>query len=81
MENECFDGEIRDLLESAYQTALMLGDGAYSPEQIKMMVIATNMESLVKTFLFTDLHPEIDLDMKKMALGVLGCIDWIRESL
>lgn len=82
MEEINFDLEIRNLLEGAYQAALKLNKGqVYSPEQIKMMIVATNLESLAKTFLHADETEEATLDLKKVALGILGTIDWIKEDL
>lgn len=77
-----FDQEIRDLLEEAFQAALLVGGGTYSPEQIKLMIVATNMQSLAKTFLVADSKPdEITLNLKQVALGILGTSDWIKEGL
>lgn len=80
--SEGFDEEIHNLLESAYQEALVIGAGAYSPEQIKLMIIATNLQSLAKTFLIADSKPdEVTLNLKQVALGLLGTSDWVKKGL
>lgn len=80
--SEGFDEEIRDLLETAFQAALVIGSGTYTPEQIKLMIISTNLQSLAKTFLVADDKPdEITLNLKQVALGLLGTSDWVKEGL
>ena len=80
--SEGFDVEIRNLLNTAFQSALIIGGDAYSPEQIKLMIVATNLESLAKTFLLADDKPdEITLNLKQVALGLLGTSDWVKEGL
>lgn len=77
-----FDTEIHDLLESAFQAALIIGSGVYTPEQIKLMIVSTNLESLARTFLLADDKPdEITLNLKQVALGLLGTSDWVKEGL
>jgi hypothetical protein len=80
--SESFDVEIHNLLETAFQSALIIGGNTYTPEQIKLMIVATNLESLAKTFLFADDKPEeITLNLKQVALGLLGTSDWVKEGL
>lgn len=80
--SEGFDEEIHNLLESAYQDALVIGADVYSPEQIKLMIISTNLQSLAKTFLIADSKPdEIMLNLKQIALGLLGTSDWVKKGL
>lgn len=80
-----FDIEIRDTLEITYQAALALNKvqgSRYSPEQIKLMILVTTLTALSNTFLMADTEDEdIKLDMKKVALGVLGTADWVKEGL
>lgn len=80
--SEGFDEEIHDLLETAFQSALIIGGDSYTPEQIKLMIVATNLESLAKTFLVADSKPdEITLNLKQVALGLLGTSDWVKEGI
>lgn len=85
MEDEVgFDQEIRNLLERAYQAALKINGNAktkFNPDHIKLMIVTTHMDSLAKALLHADEHDVGALDMKKMALGIYGTIDWIREDL
>lgn len=77
-----FDIEIHDLLEAAFQAALVIGAGSYTPEQIKLMIVATNLQSLANTFLMADSKPDdITLNLKQVALGLLGTSDWVKEGL
>lgn len=80
MDNTGFDLEIRNLLEAAYQTALLMGSN-YTPDQIKLMMVAKNLESAANTFLMADNNPAITLNLKQVALGLLGTQDWIKEGL
>lgn len=80
MEDIGFDQEIFSLLEETFKAALSIG-GDYSPEQIKLMIVATNLESLAKMFLVADNKPEeVTLNLKKVALGIMGTSDWIQSS-
>ena len=80
--SENFDLEIRNLLESTFQAALLVGGETYTPEQIKLMIASTNLESLAKTFLIADDKPdEVTLNLKQVALGLLGTADWLKENL
>lgn len=82
MEKVPFDREVTELLEEAYQTALKINNNrVFSPEHIKMLILITNLEAMAKTFILASDTNGIDLDLKKVALGVFGTIDWIRESL
>lgn len=82
MSDEGFDLQIHNLLEAAFQSALIIGGGTYTPAQIKLMIVATNLESLAKTFLLADDAPdEIELNLKQVALGLLGTSDWVKEGL
>lgn len=76
-----FDVEIRDILEDTYKKATLINDGQYTPEQLKLMILATNLQSLANTFLLADSDPEkIQLNLKQVALGILGSADWIKEG-
>lgn len=77
---ENFDLAIRDLLEETFQAALLMGS-THTPEQLKLMIVATNLESLANTFLLADEANEVDLDLKKVALGLMGTSDWVKEGL
>lgn len=80
--SEGLDVEIYDLLENAFQAALLIGGSTYSREQIKLMIVSTNLESLAKTFLIADDKPdEVTLNLKQVALGLLGTSDWVKEGL
>lgn len=82
MENIGFDQEIAGLLESAYQAALLIGGQVYTSDQIKLMIIATNLESLANTFLMADNDPEgMTLNLKQVALGLFGSSDWLKTDL
>jgi hypothetical protein len=82
MEEEInFDQEIRNILEQTFQAALAVGKNKYTSEQIKLMIVASNMHALAKTFLEADENPNgVSLNLKKVALGILGTSDWIEES-
>lgn len=81
MENSGFDSEIYSILEDTYQKALLMNDGKYTTEQIKLMIVATNLQSLANTFLTADLDDRITMDLKQVALGILGTCDWVKEGL
>ena len=82
MDNDIpFDVEIRDILEDTYKKATILNDGQFTPDQLKLMILATNLQSLANTFLLADKSPgEVKMDLKKVALGILGTHDWIQEG-
>lgn len=76
-----FDQEMYKILNDTFKAALLLGS-SHSPEQIKLMIVATNLESLASMFLLADESPELaQLDFKKVALGLMGTGDWVREGL
>lgn len=76
-----FDVFIRNTLEETYQQALLI-ESNYTPEQIKLMIVATNLQSIAKTFLLADSHPDkVQLNLKQVALGILGTQDWLKEGL
>lgn len=82
MEDLNFDQEISTILETTFQQALLISAGAHTPEQLRLMIVSTNLESLAKTFLIADNQPDtISLDLKKVALGLLGTADWIKDGL
>jgi hypothetical protein len=79
--NNGFDGEISAILEDTFQAALLIGGSVYTPEQIKLMIAAVNIESLAHTLLVADSNEEVDLNLKQMALGLLGTSDWLKAGL
>lgn len=82
MDQKNYDEEMRDLLEGTFREALDIGGQIYSPEKIKLMIMATNLDSLAKLFLIADSKPdEVTLDLKQVALRILGTADWIKEGL
>lgn len=80
MENQGFDQEIRDILQQTFSSALVIGEGSYTPEQVKLMILATNLDALAKTFLKADEDDRFNPDFKQVALALFGTSDWIRES-
>lgn len=77
-----FDEEITQLLQETFTQALLIGSTTYTADQIRLMIIATNMQSLANTFLLADNNPEaVNLNLKQVALGLLGTKDWIMENL
>lgn len=74
-----YDEELRDILEGTYQAALLV-KSSYTPDQIKLMILATNLGSIANTFLLADSNPEVKLNLKQLALGILGTQDWITEG-
>jgi len=79
MDEQGFDSDIRDVLDETFQAALKIGSD-HTPDQLKLMIIATNLEALAKTFLLADDHEEVTLDLKQVALGLLGSKDWLSEG-
>lgn len=75
-----FDIEIRNLLEATFQAALKV-QSDLSPEQIKLLIVATNLQSIANTFLLADERPEVQLNLKQAALGILGTKDWLEEGI
>ncbi len=76
-----FDVEISRVLEATYQAALMIGSKKYSPAEIKLLILAADLEALAKTFLLVDDREEVTMDLKQVALGILGTVDWVRDGL
>lgn len=78
--SEPFDVEIRNLLEATYQAALKI-ESSLTPEQLKLLIAATNLQSVANTFLLADERPEVQLNLKQAALGILGTKDWLEEGI
>lgn len=78
--SEPFDVEIRNLLEATYQAALKVKSDL-TPDQIKLLIAATNLQSISNTFLLADERPDIQLNLKQVALGILGTKDWLEEGI
>jgi hypothetical protein len=82
MEDLGFDQDIYNILDATFKAALLIGGDHYTPEQLKCMIAATNLESLAKTFLLADDNPEdITLNLKQVSLGLLGTADWLKAGL
>lgn len=81
MNDKPFDQFIYDTLEETYQKALLI-ENECTPEQIRLMIIATSLQSMAKTFLLADSYPSsVKLNLKQVALGCLGTYDWVENSL
>ena len=80
MSEHPFDVEIRNLLEATYQAALKI-ESELTPEQIKLLIAATNLQSIANTFLLADERPDVQLNLKQCALGILGTKDWLEELI
>lgn len=80
-ESAPFDEEIATMLEGAFRQALVIGGDAYSDDHIRLLILTTHLKSVVKVFLEADTNPDLQLDLKKVALGMLGSIDWIEQGL
>lgn len=79
--DQSFDLDIYNTLEATFQAALLIHSGL-TPEQIKLMIVATSLESLAKSFLLADSEPErISMNLKQVALGILGTADWVKEPI
>ncbi len=78
--SEPFDVEIRNLLEATFQAALKI-QSDLTPEQLKLLIAATNLQSIANTFLLADERPDIQLNLKQTALGILGTKDWLEEEI
>lgn len=75
-----FDVEIRNLLEATFQAALKV-QSDLTPEQIKLLIVATNLQSIANTFLLADEREDVSLNLKQTALGILGTKDWLEEGI
>lgn len=79
-----FDQTMFNILDGTFKAALLLG-GTHTPEQIKLMMVATHLESLANLFLLadetSDKGGDTALDLKKVALGLMGTADWVKDGM
>lgn len=50
-------------------------------DQLKRRIVYHNLNALAQVILLADANPEMTLDLKRVALGILGTADWIAKGL
>lgn len=83
MEDAGFDTTIKGLLDDAYKAAMVINaNNSFTADEVRMMILITNLQSLVKAILTADAEPEVHtLDLKQVALGLMGAIDFASEGI
>lgn len=72
-------GEAMDVAFELISTHLQNHD---SPDQLRLRIVAHNLNALAQVLLIADDHPEeIQLNIKQVVLGILGTSDWIMDHL
>lgn len=76
-----FDQEIKETLEGTFRIGSLI-PSPYTPDQLRMAIVASNLRALAKSFLLADEHPErIQLNLKQVCLGIFGTCDFLEEAL
>lgn len=75
-----FDDEITKILDSTFQLGTKMGS-AFTPDQLKMAIVATNLRALANTLLKADESEEIEINVKQLVLGMLGTVDFLEAGL
>lgn len=83
MEDMGFDATIKALLDDAYASAMAINaNNTFTADQVRMMILVTNLQSLTKAILLADAEPEAHtLNLKQVALGLMGAIDFALEDM
>lgn len=57
-------------------------DNHDTPDQLRMRIVAHNLNALAQVLLIADDNPEqIQINLKQVVLGILGTSDWIMKYL
>ena len=77
-----YDTAIKEMLDSTFNQGLKFPNNPYTLDQLRMAIVATNLKGLVNAILMADEKPdEVRMDFKQLALGILGTIDFLTETL
>lgn len=75
-----FDGEITNILNSTFDLGSKM-KSPFTPDQLKMAIVAMNLRALANTLLAADQDPGINVNVKQLVLGMLGTVDFLEEGL
>lgn len=78
-----FDAEIKELLDATYLAGMVIDrDHVYTSDQLRMAIVGKNLRGMVNMLLVAAEKPdEIKVDYHQMALGILGTVDFLTETL
>lgn len=75
-----FDDEITTILTSTFQLGSKM-KSPFTPDQLKMAIVAMNLRALANTLLAADQSEEIQVNVKQLVLGLLGTVDFLEADL
>lgn len=75
------DMELDETMETVFQIIKENPDNKDSDDQLRMRIVASNLRALSTVLLLADSRPDMGLDVKKVALGLLGTSDFLLKSL
>lgn len=75
------DAELDETMEMVFDIIKANPENTDTDDQLRMRIVASNLRALSTVLLMADENPNIGLDIKKVALGLLGTSDFIVKHL
>lgn len=80
MNESPLDTELYDTMEAVFQIIKGNPENRDTDDQLRMRIVASNLKALSSVLLLAS-RPDIQLDVNKVALGLLGTADFLINHL
>ena len=75
------DEELIESMQSLFEILKEHPENADTDEQLKMRIVSSNLKALANVMLIADSKEEISLNLKQVALGLLGTAAYLSDDL